>query len=145
MAARSSSDELFKRAAELRTEVYEPAHPAPDAERGLRGIGRLTGTWIACEESGAAEGWLASGVELVMDSRLDPGAAIGRHEHPDTEELYLVLAGELTVTASPGGEDVAVETLAAGDVHRLPRGGWHAARAGSSGARILVVAARVDG
>jgi uncharacterized RmlC-like cupin family protein len=135
---------LFRGAAELRTERYEPAHPAPDAPPELRGAGALTGTWIACEEPGAAEGWLRSGIELVMDSTLEPGAVIGRHDHRETEELYLVLGGRLTVTASVGEAAPQVREFGVGDVHRLPPGGWHSARAGEVGARIIVIAARVD-
>lgn len=127
----------------MRTERYEPVHPAPDAPVDLRGAGVLQGTWIACEEPGSAEGWLTSGIELVMDSALEPFAVIGRHEHPDTEELYYVLAGSLTVTAGDGSAPSVAEELRTGDAHRLRAGGWHSARAGAEGARVIVIAARV--
>ena len=87
--------------------------------------------------------WLRSGIELVMDSVLDADAVIGRHEHRDTEELYVVIAGQLTVTAAAADASPEVRELGSGDVHRLPRGGWHSARAGPEGARIIVIAARV--
>ncbi len=135
--------EVFRRSASLRRQRYEPSHPAPDAPDGMRGAGVLDGTWIACEEPGIAEGWLASSIELIMDSRLAADAVIGRHEHPDTEELYIVLEGEITVTGAPAADAAPFRAcLASGDVHRLGPGGWHSARAGERGARILVIAAK---
>lgn len=136
--ARSAS---FRQAAAHRIETYRPAHPAPHAPPGQQGSGSLTGTWLACEEPGSAEGWLTSGIRLVMDSTLDPGAVIGRHEHPDTEELYVVLAGSLVVTAGEPGAEPQTGSLRAGDVHRIGPGGWHTAAAGPEGARIMVIAA----
>lgn len=134
---------LFRSAASLRRQTYRPAHPAPLAPVELQGSGRLDGTWIACEEPGSGEGWLQSPIELIMDSRLEPQARIGRHDHPDTEEVYLVLEGTLSVTAwQPGGQQETA-TLGPGDVHRLGPGGWHSAAAGDRGARIIVVAAAV--
>ena len=86
---------------------------------------------------------LTSGIEVVMDSRLDPGAVIGLHSHERTEEFYYVLDGTLTVQAARTPADaLAAATLTAGDVHFLPVGGRHTAQAGPDGARILVVAAR---
>lgn len=128
----------------LTVEEFIPAHPSPDAPPGQQGAGRSCGTWIACEEPGREQHWLPSGIELVMDTTLDPHASIGRREHPETEQLYLIQTGELTVTAwQPGSEEV-VAVLGPGDVHRLGPGGWHAAKAGPSAARMITIKARVS-
>ena len=58
---------------------------------------------MACEEPGSAGGWLASSIALVMDSRLEPNAMIGRHEHPRHRGGVVVLDHCLTVTTAPPG------------------------------------------
>lgn len=134
---------LVRRAAGLATVSYEGVHHNPDAPRDLQGSGRLVGTWLFDEEEPDPEGLLTSDIELVMDSRLEPDAVIGLHDHADTEEFYYVLDGMLTVRAArTDREDLASATLTAGDVHFLPVGGRHCAQAGPDGTRILVVAAR---
>ncbi len=134
---------VFRKRSRMATVVYEPARPNPDAEPARRGHGRLTGTWIYSEEHGKREGLLRSSLELFMDSTLDPGATIGLHEHPDTEEIYYVLEGDVTVEVDlPHGERL-VETLAPGDSHLVQPGQCHSVTAGPNGARFVVVAARV--
>jgi hypothetical protein len=137
---------FFRTPDERPVETFAPAHPAPGAPAGQRGAGTVEGTWLACEEDGRREGWLVSSIDLVMDSRLSPGAVIGRHDHPGTEELYIVLSGELTVTANDGRPGSADErcTLRPGGVHRIGPGGSHSAAAGPQGARILVLKAAVQ-
>jgi quercetin dioxygenase-like cupin family protein len=137
--------DLFRAGADRPVEQFAPAHASPHAPPGQRGEGVVEGTWLACEEPGREEGWLVSGIDLVMDSRLAAGAVIGRHTHGDTEELYLVLEGALTVIANDGGPGSADQErlLRAGDLHRIGPGGSHSAAAGPEGARILVVKARV--
>lgn len=103
------------------------------------GHGELVGTWIACEEPEKSEGILESGLEVLMDSRLAPGASIGCHRHDRTEEIYYVLEGGLTVSLEVDGQSTT-EPLAPGDSHRVPIGGSHWATAGAAGARFIVIA-----
>jgi quercetin dioxygenase-like cupin family protein len=132
--------ELVQRRADLAHVVYRPAHPNPDAPGWMAGGGRAFSVWIASEQSGTAQGRGDSGPLAVIDTRLEPGAAIGWHEHPDTAELYVLLAGTLHVRAGLDGPSRAHGwTLRAGDCHRLAAGWGHTARAGDSGARFLVV------
>jgi quercetin dioxygenase-like cupin family protein len=123
--------------------VYAPAHENA-AEQGLRrGRGKDFATWVFCEERGKAEGLLQSGLELVIDARLEPGAAVGLHVHAETEEIYYLLEGALTMTTrAPDGREHE-EALRPGDAHLVKVGQAHAGVAGPAGARFLVVAARV--
>jgi mannose-6-phosphate isomerase-like protein (cupin superfamily) len=75
----------------------------------------------------------------MFDTWLDGGVAIGWHRHDDTDELYYVLSGTLTVACGPDIGSADVVELRGGDVHRLRAGNGHAALAGPDGARIVVV------
>lgn len=55
------------------------------------------------------------------------------HEHPDTDELFLVLSGELTIQLRDG--DVV---LGEGDVYVVPKGVEHCPRADSEVEALLV-------
>ena len=122
--------------------VYEPAHENPSEQGLLRGAGKDFATWVFCEERGKAEGLLQSGIELVIDARLEPGAAVGMHVHAETEELYYLLEGALEMTTrAPDGREHE-EALRPGDAHLVKRGQSHGGVAGPQGARFLVVAAR---
>ena len=63
-----------------------------------------------------------SGVELcsLAEETLPPGAAVTRHFHRETEEVYYVLAGAGVMTV--GG---SVREVAAGDAVYIPRGAEH--------------------
>ena len=71
---------MIRRFAEL---VQEPKH----CIRG--GLGH------ACSASYLEPGDMA-GVLGAGRTRLEPGASIGEHRHPNTEELYLIVAGRGT-------------------------------------------------
>lgn len=61
---------------------------APETREAIRG-----GSGRASQIGYLSPGEMA-GVEFVSVLTLEPGASIGEHVHPDTEELYLVLEGE---------------------------------------------------
>jgi quercetin dioxygenase-like cupin family protein len=133
----------FKQAQHMATVVYQPAHLNPQAPAGMAGQGRLDGTWIYSEEPDKAEGILASGIELVMDSSLEANGSIGLHQHTHTEELYYLLSGELSITVIEG-EQQQTQQLKVGDSHCIHPGQSHFVQAGSAGARFIVVAAKVN-
>jgi hypothetical protein len=57
------------------TAVHENrAFPTGDDRRGH---GRDHATWVFSEEPGLEEGLFRGGLELMIDARLEPGAAIG--------------------------------------------------------------------
>lgn len=135
---------VYKRAAAMATVAYEATHFNADEVGDRRGHGRNTATWVFAEEPGLAEGLMTSGMELVIDARLAPGAAIGLHEHDRTEELYYVLEGALAVTTLDAAGREATATLAPGDAHLIRVGQRHFAVAGPEGCRFLTVAARAS-
>jgi quercetin dioxygenase-like cupin family protein len=121
---------------------YHPAHPNPHAPEGEHGSGELVATWIYCEEPEKSEGVLNSGIELMMDSKLAPGASLGLHGHPRTEEIYYLLEGEVTVKLYSRDKKF-VRTLTPGDAHLIKPGESHSVQAGPQGARFIAVAAAV--
>lgn len=71
----------------------------------------------------------------LAEELLPPGAAVGRHYHLETEEIYYILdgAGEMTI----GAETQAVE---GGDCILIPRGEIHSIRnTGERTMRLLLV------
>jgi quercetin dioxygenase-like cupin family protein len=143
----------FKDSALMARVVYEPAHANPAAAPHQQGRGRLSGTWVFCEEDGKREQRLVSDIRLFMDSTLEPGACIGLHAHADTEEIYYLLEGALTIEhADAAGRRIVrtlgrriVRTLGPGDAHHIRPGEQHCIEAGGQGARFIVVAAGVPG
>jgi quercetin dioxygenase-like cupin family protein len=132
--------ELVQRRADLAHVLYHPAHPNPEVPGWMAGAGRAFSVWIASEQPGTAQGLGDAGPLAVIDTHLERDASIGWHEHPDTAELYVLLSGTLQVSAGMHGPSGAQGwTLREGDCHRLAAGWGHAARAGDSGARFLVV------
>jgi len=122
--------------------VYTPAHENPAFDDARRGRGRDFATWIFSEEQGTREGLFASGLELLIDARLEPHAAVGLHEHRDTEEIYYIIDGsiEMTTVAADGREHA--ETLRPGDAHLVRRGQSHYGVAGPHGVRFLTIGLR---
>ena len=133
---------VYKKAADLATVRYVASHENLAETGDRRGHGINDATWVFSEEPGNAEGLMRSGLELVMDSRLAPGAAVGLHTHDRTEEVYYVLEGRLTVTTRDGDEELACE-LGPGDAHLIRVGQAHWVVAGPEGARFMAIAARV--
>jgi len=135
---------IAKRAALMARVVYDAvhenrAHPPGDARRGH---GRERATWVFSEEPGLAEGLFRTGLELVIDARLDPGAAIGLHTQGETEEAYSLLEGELRMTTVLRDGLEVTHTLRAGDAHAVRTGEAHFGRAGKRGCRFIAIATR---
>ncbi|MDB5100951.1 MAG: hypothetical protein JWM80_5372 [Cyanobacteria bacterium RYN_339] len=134
---------VYKRGAQMARVVYEATH-ANAAETGDRaGHGRNEATWVFAEEPGIAEGLCASPLDLFIDARLAPHAAIGLHEHTTTEEVYYMLEGSLVVTTLAADGRESTSELLVGDAHLIRVGQSHFAVAGPDGARFVTVAVRV--
>lgn len=131
-----------KKAAGMARVLYEAPH-FNAAEQGIRrGSGKDLAIWIFSEEGAKAEGLFRSPLELMIDARFEPGAAVGLHRHESTEEVYYVIEGSITMTTvSATGEESTAE-LVEGDAHLVRLGQSHFGVAGPSGARCLVVAVR---
>lgn len=134
---------VYKRAADMATVTYVASHENLAETGDRRGHGENRATWVFSEEPANAEGLMRSGLELVMDSRLAPGAAVGLHAHDRTEEVYYVLEGSLTVTTVQGDQEASA-TLGPGDAHLIRVGQAHWVVAGPEGARFMAIAARVS-
>jgi quercetin dioxygenase-like cupin family protein len=131
---------INKHAPDMAHVVYEPSHPNPEETGPKAGHGRNLATWVFCERHGDGEGLFSTPLRLVIDSRLDPGAAIGLHLHADNEELYYLLEGDLRMTTvAPDGREITTE-LHPGDAHAVRLGQAHYGIAGPTGARFIVVA-----
>lgn len=133
---------VTKRAEHMARVVYAPNHPN-SAETGARaGRGRTVARWVLCGRPHDGEGIVAAPLDLVIDAWLEPDAAIGLHRHLDTEEIYYLLEGGLTVTTrAPDGREHTTD-LRPGDAHVLVLGQAHSCLAGSAGARLLTIAVR---
>lgn len=119
---------------------YSPSHFNPAFEDSRRGQGDLYATWIFSEQPETAEGIMKSALQLVMKARLDPNASFGIHKHEDTEEVYYILEGSLTVTTmSADGSRQITETLYAGDAHQITFGQSHTGMAGDAGATFIAI------
>ncbi|MBK8012159.1 MAG: cupin domain-containing protein [Deltaproteobacteria bacterium] len=131
-----------KKARHMAKVVYEAPHENV-AESGIkRGSGRDFATWVLSEEAGTKEGIFSTKLELVIDATLEPSACIGLHRHLETEEIYYILEGSLTMTTVAPEGDEHTETLEAGDAHCVKLGQGHYGRAGPEGCRFVAVAVR---
>ncbi len=77
--------------------AYSPSHPDAGFEDWRGGVGTACCIWVAGEQGDQAEGVSDVGLDLLIDTWLDPGASVGWHRHDRTEEVYYVLAGDLEV------------------------------------------------
>lgn len=125
--------------------LYVAPHRNDREDGTRRGAGNDWATWVFSEEAGSAEHVFQSGLELMIDARLEAGACIGLHHHGETEEVYYVLEGrlEMTTVGPDGAEATAV--LEPGDAHFVRIGQAHYGKAGPQGARFVAVAARPIG
>ena len=131
-----------KEAARMAKVLYRAPHENL-AESGIRrGAGNDWARWIFAEEAGIAEGIFQAPLELIIDARLEPEACIGLHWHRETEEVYYILAGGISMTtvAEDGREHTQV--LSVGDAHAVRLGQGHYGIAGPEGVRFIAVAVR---
>lgn len=131
-----------KRREQMAHVLYEAPHENLAETGDRRGHGKDFARWIFSEEPGLEEGHFSTRFELAIEARLEPGAAIGLHFHDRTEEIYVVLEGELTMTTVERGGREASATLRAGDAHLVKLGQGHFGVAGAQGARFLALAVR---
>jgi quercetin dioxygenase-like cupin family protein len=134
---------VFKRRRHMAHVHYDATHHNPDRKGARAGRGSNRSVWLFAEEGELAEGLFESPLELMIDTRLEPGAAIGEHRHADSEEIYYLLEGTLKITVLKADGRRASARLAPGDAHLVRRGQSHWAVAGADGARLIVVALRV--
>ncbi len=131
-----------KRHEEMAHVLYEAVHENLAFSDERRGRGKDHAVWIFSEEEGLKDGIFSSGLELVIDARLEPGASIGLHRHDHTEEIYYFLEGSIKMTTvSPEGLEHC-EELSAGDAHAVKFGQSHYGTAGPQGVRFLAIAFR---
>lgn len=118
---------------------YTPGHPAPEESGWRAGRGANLTRWIVgpprAGTTRARDLPLSRG---VMDSWLEPRAAVGLHEHPDSAELYYLLEGSLRALRVRDGTEEEAE-LRPGDAHVVQPGESHGVVAGDEGVRFLVV------
>jgi mannose-6-phosphate isomerase-like protein (cupin superfamily) len=130
---------LFKRGVDMAHVAYRPSHPNPGEEGARAGQGASRCVWVWSEQGAQAERISESCLNGMIDTWLDPAASIGWHLHDRTEEIYYLLAGNLTVTVQDRSRHVHVAHLGPGDSHRVGVGMWHGSLAGAEGARFLCV------
>jgi mannose-6-phosphate isomerase-like protein (cupin superfamily) len=90
---------------------------------------------LAAVLTSVTEPWSPVTVTTVNDYDVRVARVLGefpRHSHPETDELFHVLTGELTIRT-----DVGDVTLTAGQVHVVPRGVPHQP-VSAGGAEILL-------
>jgi mannose-6-phosphate isomerase-like protein (cupin superfamily) len=132
----------LKRDAAMVRETATPLHANPSEDGWRRGSGRAESKLVVAETGGVHEGVIQTKLHLLADTVLEPEASVGLHAHDHTEEVWYVLEGSLTtVTVAADGREVTHE-LERGDAHVVRLGQRHAGRAGSAGARLIVVAVR---
>lgn len=124
--------------------VYVPAHENLAAPKGQEGSGQLIGKWLYNEQPDKQERLLKSTIELFMDSSLAPYASVGLHTHIDTEEIYYLLEGQLTIDLIDKNGVGITQIINPGDTHLIQPGESHFVEAGAQGARFMVVAAKVS-
>ncbi len=133
---------IFKRAAHIVHVRYTPADPAPDMPEPWQGYGSTVVRWLFSEQEGTAEGLLeGETLEFIHDTRLDPGASTGMQAHPNTDEIFYVIAGtgQLYHRMSSGSPIIA-RALRPGDAALVRAGEYHAvANIGSEPLQLIVI------
>jgi mannose-6-phosphate isomerase-like protein (cupin superfamily) len=122
--------------------LYNPTHENINETGIKRGRGKNHATWIFSEENGTKENIFSTKFELLIDSRLEPNASIGLHMHTDTEEIYYILDGSISMTTVDASGNECSQTLNAGDAHMVKTGQGHYGVAGSEGVRFVAIAVR---
>lgn len=102
--------------------IRKQADLRPEPKRGIRG-----GQGEALDTNLLQAGEMA-GVLSLGRVTLAPGASIGLHAHPDTEDLYLILEG-----CGTGILDGARFPVGPGDLFLVKAGGSHGLENGPEG------------
>lgn len=131
---------VVKRGEDMVTVAYAPCHSNPDCSGARAGLGRVMSKWVFSEDGDKAEGISETGFNLFIDFFVEPGASLGLHRHDDKEEIYYLLAGELTVGITDKHGQEQITLLKPGDAHFIKYGQSHWAQAGEEGARVIAVA-----
>lgn len=131
-----------KQAGQMARVLYSAPHENREEQGDRRGHGKDFATWIFSEEPGLEEHLFSVPLELAIDARLEPGAAIGLHFHDRTEEFYYLLEGDLRMTTVERDGRERTVTLSPGDAHAVKLGQGHTGVAGAKGARFIAVAVR---
>jgi len=133
---------INKRNEEMVKVVYDPAHENSKYQDDRKGKGKCFSTWVFTEEKGLEENIFATSLELLIDTTLEANASIGLHYHHDTEEIYYIIAGSITMTTvNLAGEELTQE-LFPGDAHLVKLGQGHYGTAGKQGVRFITFAVR---
>ncbi len=74
--------------------------------------------------------------QSLAEATLEPGRSTERHYHADSEEIYVLLAGEAEMEVDGDRRPVAP-----GDAVLIPPGAWHQIRAGAGEVRFLCACA----
>lgn len=103
-------------------------------ETTVRAQGAGERRWFCC---GGVHTWLATdeetgGAYLLFEDALDAGKVTPLHQHPEADETFYMLDGEVRLHVA-GHE----QTLAAGGIVIIPRGGPHAFMVTTPTARML--------
>jgi len=138
------SSSRFKMKEGIANVMYAPAHENAEAPKGQEGRGKLIGKWLYNEQPDKQEKLLQSSVELFMDSSLEANASVGLHTHLDTEEIYYLLEGQLSIELIAKNGEISKQIIKPGDTHLIQPGESHFVQAGEHGARFIVVAAKVS-
>ena len=138
----SATAAYFKQGEGMAHVCYSPAHANASATGSGAGQGNNYCIWVAGEQGAQAEGISQSALDGILDSYLEPNASIGWHTHPHSEEIYYLLAGQLTVEMLDTSGQQLCWNLQPGDSHRVGPGMSHTALAGGDGARFMAVMMR---
>ena len=131
-----------KRAAHMARVRYAPVHPNAAFDDARAGRGEGVVTWVFNEELATAEGLFETPFAFLNDTTLAPHASVGLHPHTETEEVYYLLDGTLTMTTVAADGRTHTEALGPGDAHLVRLGQSHTGVAGPDGCRMIVVAIR---
>lgn len=132
----------FKQGGGMAHVCYSPAHANASVTGAGAGQGNNYCIWVAGEQGAQAEGISQSALDGILDSYLEPNASIGWHTHSYSEEIYYLLAGQLTVEMVDTSGQLHRWNLQPGDSHRVGPGMSHTAQAGGDGARFMAVMIR---
>jgi quercetin dioxygenase-like cupin family protein len=131
-----------KRSGKMAKVVYTAVHENRGEEGAKRGSGLAFSTWVFSEEPGLKENLFSTAFELLIDSTLEPNAAIGLHLHHSTEEVYYILSGSIRMTTVAAVGEEHTDTLLPGDAHLVKLGQSHYGVAGPDGVRFIAFAIR---